>query len=75
MSMFPGKLGAISMMGRPVTPIELTAQERDALGRLINRRKTGQGIAVGARIVMLAADGVFNKDIAARLDTSPQTVG
>ncbi len=75
MNMFPGKLGASTMMGRPVTPIELTAQERDELGRLVNRRKTGQGIAMRARIVMLAADGVSNKDIAARLDTSPQTVG
>lgn len=63
------------MMGRPVTPINLTDEEEAALTSVVKRRTTGQGIALRARIVQLCAAGVSNKDVAAQLETSPQTVG
>lgn len=63
------------MMGRPVTPIKLTEDERHELSRLTARRKTSQGIALRARIVLLCADGNSNKAVAEALETSTQTVG
>lgn len=62
------------MMGRPVVPIDLTCDERIELDRLLRRRTTSQGLALRARIVQLRASGLRNKDVAARLGTSAQTV-
>jgi transposase len=42
---------------------------------LSGRRKTSQGLARRARIVLAAADGLQNKEIAARLGSDPNTVG
>lgn len=54
--------------------IELTAEERDELERRA-REYTGRYCrVVRAKIVLLAAAGVANSEIAARLDTSPQVV-
>jgi transposase len=62
------------MKGRPVTPVVLSEEESLELARLVRRRTTGQGIALRARIVQLCAEGLGNKDVAARLTTSTQTV-
>ena len=62
-------------MGKPAPAIELSASERQALEGLARRRKTGQGLARRAQIVLMAADGIENQVIAARLGASQNTVG
>ena len=55
--------------------IELSALERRELEGLARRRRTAQGLARRARIVLLAAEGLENKVIAARLGAAQDTVG
>ena len=55
--------------------IDLTDSERRELESLASRRKTAQGLAQRARIVLHAAAGVANKDISLRLGAAPNTVG
>jgi transposase-like protein len=62
-------------MGKPAVAIELTAGERRELEGLAGRRRTAQGLARRARIVLLAADGLENKDICAELAVDANTVG
>ena len=62
-------------MGRPLEPLVLNESERAELGALAARRKTAQALALRARIVLLAGDGIANKVVAARLDIDPATVG
>ena len=50
-------------MGRTAVAIELSESERRELESLASRRKTAQGLAQRARIVLLAAEGLENKDI------------
>lgn len=66
------------MAGRgrvPAVTIELSDEERGELESLSRRRRTGQGLARRARIVLLAAEGQQNKAIAAALGSDPNTVG
>jgi transposase len=62
-------------MGKPAAKIELTASERGELESLANRRKTAQGLAQRARIVLAAADGLENQVIAQALGACQNTVG
>ena len=62
-------------MGKPAVSIELTDSERRELERLLARRKTAQGMAMRARIVLMAADGLESKTISEMLDVYPNTVG
>lgn len=55
--------------------IELTDEERRELEGLANRRKTAQGLARRARIVIAAAEGLQNKEIVTRLGIDANTVG
>ena len=61
--------------GRVAVAIELSVSERRALDELARRRRTAQGLARRARIVLLAAEGLENKTIAAELGAAPDTVG
>ncbi len=61
--------------GRVAVTIELSDVERDALSDLARRRRTAQGLARRARIVLLASEGLENKQIAEQLGTSQDTVG
>ena len=54
-------------MGRPAVSIILSEAERRELAGLARRRKTAQGLARRARIVLAAAEGLDNKMIVARL--------
>jgi hypothetical protein len=54
--------------------IVLTAEERGELERRARSYTAPYGVVVRAKIVLLAADGHANVDIAARCDTSPQVV-
>ena len=62
-------------MGRPVAKIELTEYENEKLKLLARRRKTSQGDALRARIVLEAAKGLSNTAIAEKLGVSKPTVG
>jgi transposase len=58
----------------PAQPLHLTAEERDELKRLVSDGATPQKLALRARVVLLAADGVANMHVASRLGVSRPTV-
>ena len=62
-------------MGRAAVAITLSASERRELGGLARRRKTAQGLARRARIVLAAADGLENKAIVEQVGADANTVG
>jgi transposase len=62
-------------LGRPLTPIVLTTDERAALDGWARRRTTAQALALRARIVLRAADGNSNTAIARRERVTTGTVG
>ena len=62
-------------MGKTAVAIALLESERRELEGLASRRRTAQGLAQRARIVLLAAEGLENKDIAVRVEAAPNTVG
>jgi len=61
--------------GRKLEPIELRDQEREALDNWSRRRKTGQGLAMRSRVVLLADEGWSNSGIAQHLHVTRVTVG
>jgi len=63
------------MRGRPKAELVVSAAERSVLEALALRRKTAQRQALRARIVLACANGTANKQVAARLHVTPQTVG
>src|SRR3990167_3780969 len=63
-----------AMKGRPKAELVLTEIERRDLQALTLRRKTAQALALRARIVLSCADGMDNKDVAARQRVTPQMV-
>ena len=62
-------------MGRPLCPLVLSDGEHAELSALAGRRKTAQALAVRARIVLLASEGIANKDVATKLGIDQVTVG
>ena len=58
------------MRGPKPPTIELTDAEREALDELVRRHSTAQQIALRARIVLAAAEGRNNAQIARQLDVS-----
>jgi len=61
--------------GRPKAVLELTAEERGRLQRWARRRKSAQALALRSRIVLGCAEGLDNKQVAARERVTEQTVG
>lgn len=61
--------------GRPTAEVVLTHDERETLQRWARRPKRAQALALRCRIVLAAANGESNQDIAARLGCHPTTVG
>ena len=61
--------------GRPKAELTLTDAERTQLTRWARRRKSTQALALRARIVLACAEGLSNKDVAARERVSQPTVG
>jgi putative transposase len=62
------------MPGPKPPSIDLTNEERRDLEGLVRRHKTGQQVAERARIVLRAADGLNNSEIARELALEPDTV-
>lgn len=61
--------------GRPIPPLVLTADEREALERWIRRAKTGQALAERCRVIIGCAAGKANGVVAGETRLCPQTVG
>jgi transposase len=60
--------------GRPLAPLVLSEEDRATLQRWVARRKTSQALAQRARLILLAADGLPNKEVADRERVTQQTV-
>lgn len=61
--------------GRPIAPLSLTGEEREALGNWARRPKSAQALAQRSRIVLEAAAGNSNTTVARKLGLTKQTVG
>jgi transposase len=61
--------------GRSLAPLQVDDEDRKLLEGYVRRRKTGQQLALRARIVLACAAGESNMAIAHRLDTTRETVG
>ena len=61
--------------GRPLPPLSIVVEERKQLVSWSRRPKTAQALAMRARIVLLAADGLSNTAIARQISTTAHTVG
>jgi transposase len=62
-------------MGRRLAELKLDEAERSELKALAARRKTEQALALRARIVLACAQGFENRQVAAQLTVSQDTVG
>lgn len=63
------------MAGRTKAELVLSDEERAELERLVRRPKTAQRLAFRAKIVLLAAEGKQNIEVAKELSTRAATVG
>jgi transposase len=61
--------------GPKLAPLELTTAEREELQGLARRPKTGQALAMRARVVLACADGLSNSEASRRLGVSLPTIG
>jgi transposase len=61
-------------MGRKATEVTITDREHEILEGLIRASKTGQDVAVRARIVLMSAEGKSTLDQAATLRVHPERV-
>jgi putative transposase len=61
-------------MAEPLEALALSAAEREELGRLVRGHSIPQQLALRARIILSAADGVGNRETARRLGLAVQTV-
>jgi transposase len=61
--------------GRPITPVVVSPSERTRLEQWARRRKTSQGLAQRARIILRCAAGLSTEAVAAELMITRQTVG
>ena len=62
-------------LGRPLVSLTLEAEQREQLQSWSRRSKTAQALALRSRIVLLAADGLRNTEIARKQGCSLPTVG
>src|SRR5437667_8228558 len=60
---------------RVASSISLTDSDRSAIQKLARGRSTASKVVLRAKIVLLAAQGLQNQDIAFELSTSVHTVG
>ena len=65
----------MARIGRPTAEVMLSADERETLERWARRPTSAQALALRCRIVLAAADGRANGEIATRLGCHPTTVG
>jgi putative transposase len=56
------------------SPVTVSPEQREMLEHLVRTHSTPQQLALGARIMLLAADGVGVRESAEELDVWPKTV-
>jgi transposase len=61
--------------GRPITPLELSGEERAYLERQVRRHRVARSLSERCRIILRCADGLPSKSIAAELGLHEHTVG
>jgi DNA-binding CsgD family transcriptional regulator len=61
--------------GRPIAPLELSAEERAYLERQVRRHRVARSLSERCRIILRCADGLPSKSIAAELGFDEHTVG
>jgi transposase len=61
--------------GRRLPELKLSPSERQRLESWVRRRKTAQGLARRAQIILLCATGVSNTEVAARVGATKPMVG
>ena len=62
------------MRGPKPPPIDLSDADREALETLVRRRRTGQQLALRARMILAAAAGLNNSQIGRQLGVEADTV-
>lgn len=62
-------------MGRPKAQLLLSEQEREQLNSMVRSRSIGAALSLRARIVLAAAQGEANQQIAKRMQITRETVG
>jgi transposase len=62
------------MPGPKLPAVEVTAEERAELERIVRRHTAGQQLVERARIVLLASDGLSNSEVARTMDVHIGTV-
>ena len=60
--------------GRPKQPIILSKAEEEQLKSISRSRSFSHGLVTRAKIIIMSAEGTSNKDIARKLNYSPQSV-
>jgi transposase len=65
----------VARTGRPKAVLELAEDEREQLLRWSRRAKSAQSLALRSKIVLACAEGLDNKQVAAKLGIVPATVG
>src|SRR5678816_3420129 len=61
--------------GRPIAPLELSAEERTYLERQVRRHRVARSLSERCRIILRCADGLPSKSVAAELGLHEHTVG
>src|ERR1700756_5540927 len=61
-------------MSRPATEIQLSTEEKETLLHWMRSTKTERRMVERARVILLAANGLNGKEIAARMETRPARV-
>jgi transposase len=65
----------VARTGRPKAELTLAKDEREQLVRWSRRAKSAQSLALRSKIVLACADGLDNRQVAAKLGVVPATVG
>ncbi len=73
--MNPQALRRLGRRGRPLKPLAIAMDARRELEGLTRRKDVPERIALRARLVLLAGEGLSNVAVAERLGVSPQRVG
>lgn len=60
--------------GRPLAALVVSEEQREVLARWCRRPTTAAGLALRARIVLAAAEGLSNQEVATRVGCEPATV-
>ena len=61
--------------GRPIAPLELSAEERAYLERQVRRHRVARSLSERCCIILRCADGLPSKSVAAELGLHEHTVG